>query len=67
MEASRAGLLLLLQPTGAFIWDILIFTRPTSGIEYFGAGLALTAIYLGNTTKKAVPKTASKKMPLSLI
>jgi drug/metabolite transporter (DMT)-like permease len=64
MEASRAGLLLLLQPTGAFIWDILIFARPTSGMEYFGAGLALTAIYLGGTTKKTVPKTASKKKPL---
>ena len=52
MEASRAGLLLLLQPTCAFIWDILIFARPTTGGEYFGAGLALTAIYLGNAKKK---------------
>jgi len=59
MEASRAGLLLLLQPTCAFIWDILIFARPTTGIEYFGAGLALTAIYLGNINKKAVPKKVS--------
>lgn len=60
MEASRAGLLLLIQPTGAFIWDILIFDRPTTGIEYFGAGLALTAIYLGGTSRKVTPKTALK-------
>jgi drug/metabolite transporter (DMT)-like permease len=52
MEASRAGLLLLLQPTCAFIWDILIFARPTTGVEYFGAGLAVTAIYLGSVNKK---------------
>lgn len=33
IKASRAGLILLLQPTLAFIWDILFFTGPrTCGI-----------------------------------
>lgn len=47
--AATAGLLLLLQPTLAFVWDILIFGRPTDAGQLAGAGLALMAIYLGLT------------------
>jgi drug/metabolite transporter (DMT)-like permease len=47
LEASRAGLVLLLQPALAFIWDVLFFGRPTSGVEVLGAVTALAAIYLG--------------------
>jgi drug/metabolite transporter (DMT)-like permease len=47
IPASRTGLILLLQPTLAFIWDILFFKRPTSAIEIIGALVALAAIYLG--------------------
>jgi len=47
IEASRVGLILLLQPTLAFVWDILFFARPTTFIEVLGAFLALLAIYLG--------------------
>lgn len=42
VAASRAGLLLLLQPTGAFLWDILIFQRTTTGLEYLGPGWYLS-------------------------
>ncbi len=52
MEASRAGILLLLQPTGAFLWDILIFHRQTTGIEFLGAAIALIAIYIGGMKTK---------------
>jgi drug/metabolite transporter (DMT)-like permease len=52
LEASRAGLLLLLQPTLAFFWDILFFSRATSLLEAMGALLALLAIYLGATARK---------------
>jgi drug/metabolite transporter (DMT)-like permease len=52
VEASRVGLILLLQPALTFIWDILFFGRPTSFIEAFGAALALGAIYLGNTRRR---------------
>lgn len=45
--AATAGLLLLLQPTLALLWDIVLFGRPTSLVEYAGAGLALAAIHLG--------------------
>ena len=52
IEASRAGLILLLQPTFAFVWDILFFSRATTWLELMGALLALFAIYLGVTAKK---------------
>lgn len=46
--ASRVGLLLLLQPSLAFVWDILFFGRPTAPMEAVGAVIALAAIYLGS-------------------
>ena len=50
-EASRVGLILLLQPTLSFVWDILFFKRPTGPVEILGALLALFAIYLGTTSQ----------------
>jgi drug/metabolite transporter (DMT)-like permease len=47
VEAGRAGLILLLQPSLAFVWDILFFHRPTDAADVTGAVLALVAIYLG--------------------
>lgn len=47
VPASRAGLILLMQPTLAFIWDIIIFNRPTDAVAVTGAALALAGIYLG--------------------
>ena len=47
IPASLAGLLILLQPTLTFLWDILLFNRPTGPIGYSGACLAVAAIYLG--------------------
>jgi len=52
VQVSVAGLIILLQPSLAFIWDILFFARPTGALEVMGAGLALTAIYLGLTRQK---------------
>jgi drug/metabolite transporter (DMT)-like permease len=49
IEASRVGLLLLLQPTLTFIWDILFFDRRTTSVEILGATLTLVAIYFGST------------------
>jgi drug/metabolite transporter (DMT)-like permease len=49
IKASRAGLLLLLQPALAFVWDVVLFNRPTSAVEVVGAVLVLYAIYLGVT------------------
>ena len=52
LEASRAGLILLLQPTFAFVWDILFFSRASTWLEMLGALVALFAIYLGVSAKK---------------
>lgn len=52
VEAGRAGLMLLLQPSLAFVWDILFFHRPTAATDVAGAVLALGAIYLGTLRRK---------------
>ena len=55
IHASLSGLILLLQPALAFIWDVLFFQRPTSLVNWLGVLLALTAIYLGMARKSAGP------------
>jgi drug/metabolite transporter (DMT)-like permease len=47
VRASFAGLILLLQPSLAFIWDVLFFQRPTTWINWIGVIMAITAIYFG--------------------
>ncbi len=49
VKASLVGLILLLQQTLAFIWDMLFFDRPSTAIEIAGALMALVAIYLGSS------------------
>lgn len=49
---ALAGLVLLMEPTLAYVWDILIFSRPTTAIQALGAMLAIVAIYLGSSTSK---------------
>jgi drug/metabolite transporter (DMT)-like permease len=53
IPASRAGLILLLQPALAFVWDLLLFRRPTTPVELLGAAITLGAIYLGLTGRQA--------------
>ena len=52
VQASRAGLILLLQPALAFVWDLLFFGRPTKAVELLGAMITLGAIYLGLTGRQ---------------
>jgi drug/metabolite transporter (DMT)-like permease len=47
IRASLSGLILLLQPALAFVWDVVLFQRPTTMINWIGVGLTLAAIYLG--------------------
>jgi drug/metabolite transporter (DMT)-like permease len=51
VPATVAGLILLLQPALAFVWDVMIFDRQTGGSEVFGILLILSAIYLGSYRK----------------
>jgi drug/metabolite transporter (DMT)-like permease len=52
IQASRAGLILLLQPTLAFVWDVIFFARPTDVVSAVGALVTLSAIYLGETRRR---------------
>lgn len=54
LDIKTAGLLLLVQPAFSFIWDILLFHRPTKAIEFLGMGVTLFAIYLGTVNQVGV-------------
>ncbi len=54
VRAALSGLILLLQPALAFIWDVLFFHRPTNPANWMGVGIVLTAIYLG--TVRSTPR-----------
>jgi drug/metabolite transporter (DMT)-like permease len=47
IRASLSGLILLLQPALAFVWDVLFFQRPTSTVNWLGVLVVLAAVYLG--------------------
>jgi len=49
IRASFTGLVLLLQPSLSFLWDVLFFARPTTGRQWLGVAITLAAIYLGLT------------------
>lgn len=58
VEAGRAGLVLLLQPSLAFVWDVSLFGRPATGFDVAGALLALGGIYLGAAARGMGPRDA---------
>ncbi|MGD9366554.1 MAG: DMT family transporter [Desulfobacteraceae bacterium] len=47
LRISLSGLILLMQPALAFIWDVLFFDRPTSGLNWLGVAIVLAGIYMG--------------------
>jgi drug/metabolite transporter (DMT)-like permease len=51
IPVTTAGLILLLQPTLAFIWEVLLFAKPIVPLETAGVGLVLLAIYSGSYSK----------------
>jgi len=56
VKASAAGIILLLQPALAFVWDVLLFSRPTTTLNWIGLAVVLMAIY-GGSFKRAGAKT----------
>ncbi|MCJ2165548.1 DMT family transporter [Pseudodesulfovibrio sp. S3] len=48
VRGALVGLILLLQPTLSFLWDILFFGKPVNWVELSGVGLALVGIYIGS-------------------
>lgn len=55
ISLSNVGLILLLQPVLAFVWDLLFFARPTPPEEFAGFIMTLAGIYLG-TVRSGVRK-----------
>lgn len=53
VRTSIIGLILLVQPTLSFIWDVLIFHRSTTGLNWFGLCITLSAIYVGIMSKQS--------------
>jgi drug/metabolite transporter (DMT)-like permease len=49
VRRSLAGLLLLLQPLLASVWDVLFFRHPVTLLQAAGAAITFAAIYLGTT------------------
>ncbi len=52
IKASHAGLILLLQPSLSFIWDVVFFKRPTGPGVWAGVFLVLGAIYAGMSPER---------------
>ena len=52
IDISISGLIILLQPSLAFIWDVLFFARPTTKLDVIGSSIVLVAIYIGVTSRK---------------
>lgn len=48
LPASTIGLLLLLQPALSFIFDVLLFARPTRLLDWTGVALSLLGIFVGS-------------------
>ncbi len=59
LPASLVGLLLLLQPSLAFVWDVWLFDRPVTAAEATGIGLALTGIFFGTVRRRRLPDSSS--------
>lgn len=55
IRTSLVGMILLLQPALAFVWDMLFFNRETTLVGLAGIAITLMAIYLGVTAKPASP------------
>lgn len=51
-RAALAGLVLLAQPALAYLWDLILFHKPTTPLELAGVALALAAIFLGATSRE---------------
>lgn len=48
LPASVIGLLMLLQPALSFLLDVILFSRPTTILDWLGLALALAGIFIGS-------------------
>ena len=55
LPASLIGLLLLLQPALSFIFDVILFARPTRTLDWVGVALSLVGIFVGSYRRPVPP------------
>ena len=55
LRASLTGLVLLMQPLLSFVWDVSLFDRPTTLVNWVGVTGTLLALYLGMLGKAERP------------
>lgn len=53
VPAGLIGLILLLQPTLSFVWDVAFFALPMTATQALGAALAIVAIYVGSRRRSS--------------
>jgi drug/metabolite transporter (DMT)-like permease len=53
LPASLIGLLLLLQPALSFVFDVILFARPTRALDWLGVALSLVGIFVGSYRRPA--------------
>lgn len=61
LPASRAGLVLLLQPLLATVWGVWFFGEYLAPVQLLGAVVTLTAIYAGISRRLQTVATAEKR------
>ena len=49
------GLLLLLQPALSFVFDVILFARPTRALDWIGVALSLVGIFVGSYRRSPRP------------
>ncbi len=59
VPAFLVGLLLLIQPSASFLWDVIFFDRPTGPGDAVGLLLVLIGIYLASTRARTGASTAA--------
>jgi drug/metabolite transporter (DMT)-like permease len=68
LKASVVGLVLLLQPSLAFLQDVVLFQRTTLPLEWLGVAVSLAGIFLGTlkatrTTREVVAVADASTQP----
>ena len=59
LRVATVGLLLLLQPLLAFVFDVLLFARPTAAHEWIGVAMSLAGIFIAGLKPAARPQGAA--------
>jgi drug/metabolite transporter (DMT)-like permease len=59
LRVATVGLLLLLQPLLAFVFDVLLFSRPTAMHEWVGVALSLAGIFIAGLRPPPPPQGAA--------